>query len=678
MQSRSIPSIREFSLFLLYFIVLISLFILTKHTFLGVQDEAQLYGTLKSNEPINYMTSYPFALLGGWLYEHFPSMQWYSILMTFYILILSVFMSWYLAVIEVTSKIGFLFKGLLFILFTLLTTYMLLKVDVTSPTLILVVLAIPLIKHHQAYFWFFVWIAVFLRSQIIISLFPLLLLAYFTMVSTIRPKRKELLLSALFITAAFFTHFSYKLNPSYNDWMTFTEKRAYFTDFGGSPMHNVLTPDEYHLARTWWIVDQDLYPYKKVMADAGSTIDVIKQRFLHVAPPLKYIKFILHTHNSLYFLFLLSLLLAILYKSFLKFAGYFAFGATLILLLIVKDVDRVTMPMLLLWWVMVITDLWYIKKEKYLLLRNTLLLGSILWVNYFLFHDIPWQRVTHFQQREAMAQELRTFLKKNKMQLEITTGFTSSWDHLIETIMQNHLFDENNWIDYHDDLLLQGWFSRVPLVYKQHNVSFNGIKRKYEHYHDWLISPKSGFLGSTGEGRHIRPFLAQNLMRMYDEKFPKQGCKHIVALVDQSKHFVIHKVLQQCKDNNTTLLLDLLDKSPAIGYNNIQLNKKRLIALNNDPQLILNFNKSVPHFVEIKLEIDSPKNTTFQIFYQTSFSRTFTQENSISKNILKGENSISVILPGKLLRYPLRLDIVSKKGTYTIKSLKLYQLNNLK
>ena len=264
------------------------------------------------------------------------------------------------------------------------------------------------------------------------------------------------------------------------------------------------------------------------------------------------------------------------------------------------------------------------------------------------------------------------------MQLEITTGFTSSWEHLIETIMQNHLFDEKNWIDYYDDLLLQGWFSRVPLVYKQHNVSFNGIKRKYPHYHDWLLDPKSGFLGSTGESRHIRPFLSKNLMKMYDKKFPNKSCKHVAVLIDQTKHFIIHRVVQICADDNTTLLLDLLQPHKAISYYNMKLENNRLIALSSDPQLILNLQKDYSGFVELRVKIDSPHDTIFQLFYQTAYKHKFTENNSIKKDIKKGLNSITIILPGKLLRYPLRMDIVNKKGKYTIKTLKLYkhQLNN--
>ncbi len=662
---------KEFIIFFLYFLALITLLIVTHHTFLGVQDEAQLYATLKANEPINYMTSYPFALLGGYLYAHFPSIQWYSILMTLYIVLLTALFSWYLAIIRVHTRLNILIKFLLFGIFNLMTLHMLFEVDVTTPTLLLIVMAIPFIRYHQAYFWFIVWIATFLRSQIIISLFPLLIIAYFTMIVKVKPKRNEILLSTLFIILALSTHFSYKLNPTYDKWMEFTEKRAYFTDFGGSPTKDILTSDEYHLARTWWIIDQDLYPYKKVMADAGTTLDIIKQRFSHTHP-ITHIRYTFEEHKSLYFLFLFSLIVSLYYKSFLKFFGYFTFGGVVVLLFIVKDVDRVTMPILLMWWSMIITDLWYIKHKKYFLLQKALLLGTLTWILYFLYNDIPWERIKSYKSREAMAQELHTLLNKNKMQLEITTGFTSSWEYLIETIMENHLFDEKQWIDYNDDLLLQGWFSRVPLVYKQHNISFNGIHRKYQHYNDWLLAPKSGFLGSTGETHHIRPFLRENLMKFYDQKFPKRGCHHSVVIVDRSKHFIIHKVIELCQNTHRKPIIDLLKRSPKINYVNMEIKGNHLKAFNDDPQLILNLDKKVSDYAEVRVDIESNRNCFLKIFYLNRYIKNYNEENSIRRWIHKGVNSISVVIPGEFLQYPLRIDLVDKKGEYTLKSLKIY------
>ena len=138
-------------------------------------------------------------------------------------------------------------------------------------------------------------------------------------------------------------------------------------------------------------------------------------------------------------------------------------------------------------------------------------------------------------------------LAKNPMQLEITSGFASSWELLTTVLKQNHLLDEKNWVDYNDDLLLSGWFTMHPLCLKQHNISFEGVKRKYDRYYDWLLDPHTGFIGSKGETKHIQPFLANNLLRVYDEKLAEPGCHHEVRKVDESKHFVIHQIIKVCK-----------------------------------------------------------------------------------------------------------------------------------
>jgi len=674
---------KEFILIFIYFLVLIITAIATHHTFLGVQDEAQLYATLKNSEPINYMTSYPFALFGGFLYSHFPNMQWYSILMTLYIVFIAALLAWYISLINLKNKIlTYLFKLLLLILSTLIIIYMLLEVDVTSPTLILIVLAIPLIRVNQIYFWAIVWIASFLREQIIFSLIPLIALAYLAAISKEAfLNKKRVLISLIFIFGILFNHFSYKLNPTYNKWMEFTEKRAYFTDFGGAPTKDILTADEFHLARTWWIVDQDLYPYKKVMQDAGTTLDIIKQR-LNQHSLKSYLIIILRKHQIIYLFFIISILIAIVYKSWIKLFSYMLFGAVFIILLFVKDVERVTLPMYLMWCSMILTDLWFIanKKRVYYYLNILLYPIIIIGLSYTIYHTLPWNRITHFKQREEMVKELKGLLKRNKsMQLEITTGFPSSWEYLIETIMQNHLFDERNWIDYDNDLLLQGWFSRVPLVYKQHNVSFNGVKRKYAHYHDWLIQPTSGILGSKGESKHIRPFLLRNLMRMYDKKFPKKGCYHEPIVVDESEHFVIHRVAQICnlnsikKDEVWNLFKDKNKK-----LDSLILTKHMLIAKTNDPKIILskiNNIKSKYILLKVDINVKNSKNNYLQIFYKLKNQKNYNEYQAKTVHFVTGINNIKIILPSFVLKQNLRIDPVSKKGEYKVEDMIIYELD---
>ena len=669
---------REFLLYFIIFISVIALMILTHRTFLGVQDEAQLYATLKNGEPLNYMTSYPLALIGGFLYSHFPSMQWYSIIMTFYIVIISFILSLYISKIDFANRyINILLKVIAIVLSILLIVYQLLEVDVTSPTLILIVLAIPLLRYNQIYFWALFWIASFLREQIIFSLLPLIVLAYLIAFKKDFIKdKKSFFISLIFIFGILFNHFSYKLNQTYDKWMDFTEKRAYFTDFGGVPKHNILSEDEFHLARTWWIIDQDLYPYKKVMADAGNIFDIIKLRFSHI-PPKKYTRLMFIKHPILYFLILLSILVSLWTRSIIKLILYALFSIAVILLLIVKDVDRVTLPIILLWFSVLVSDFWCIYKNKKSQIATIFIAISLLTASYFIYIDMPKNRITNFKKRENLAKELKDFINKHKnLQLELTTGFPSSWEYLIEAIMQNHLFDEKNWVDYDNDLLLQGWFSRVPLVYKQHNVSFRGVERKYKHYHDWLISPQAAIIGSKGESRHKRLFLIKNLMRMYDEKFPKKGCKHKVIVVDESKHFIIHKVIEFCNNfKNQKPIWNLFDNLNNIKFEKLNLKGKKLISIDKDPKMFIKLENIKSKFVVIHIQFHSSKKDIFQIFYRYKKDITYNEDRSIIKYIKKGDNTIDFILPTKYLSNTIRIDPMLGKGIYKVYEFKIYPLN---
>ena len=90
--------------------------------------------------------------------------------------------------------------------------------------------------------------------------------------------------------------------------------------------------------------------------------------------------------------------------------------------------------------------------------------------------------------------------------------------------------------------------------------------------------------------------------------------------------------------------------------------------------ITLNYNKSVPGLIRLDLEMSSSKNTFFQVFYRSDEIKQFNQICSIKRNIKKGKNKISVILPGKFLRFPLRIDVVSKKGEYKIEKFQIGHL----
>jgi len=673
-----------FFLFFAFFLLQIFIAVVTKHTFLGVQDESMLQATLKGGDVCNYMTSYPLAIFVGYLYDHFPSIQWYSIMMISYTILISFILSVYLVSVNIEYRIlNLVYKLALFMLSILAISYMLLVVDVTTPTLLLIVLAIPLIRNKQIYFWVLLWIASFLREQIIVSILPLIFLAYaMNFDKNYFNKKKKILISLIFILGFLFNHFSYKLDKTYDTWMGFTESRAYYTDFGGLiNKNNLLTSDEYHLSKTWWILDLDLYPFEKIEKSAGTTFDIVKERLLYEYFQ-KQVRSIFKRHPILYMLILFSILSIFLNRSWIKMGGYLFFFIGFLVLLLVKDVERVTLPILLMWWVLILIDFWYEKEKRQKQFISTIIIFGMLGMVYLVMEVIPLDRIIEYDKKETLFKEFKNIIDKNHMELEITSGYPASWERLIEAIMENHLFDEPNWVGYDKKLLLSGWLTTAPLPYAQHHISYQGVKRKYEHYHDWLIAKNTGIIGSKGESKHIRPFLKNRLMKLYDAKFPKLGCKHIPIVVDESKHFIIHQIIEKCSPIYLIQNISVahMEKQWDIFHSkyrasaSLKLDGKILKISNNDPWILIE--SSQPNNngnVILDIRFKSSGDIVFQVFYKEKKKSPYREENSYSFSLKKGSNHVQLKIPAKYMNNILRIDPVNRKGNYEIESFAIYK-----
>jgi len=426
---------------------------------------------------------------------------------------------------------------------------MLFEVSVTLLTLLLIVFAIPLIKDHQIFFWFLFFLASFLRVEIIFSLLPLFILAYLLRIKKKSFNKKTILISLLFIIAIAINHLSASMNKEYKEWLEFTKPRLYFTDLAGADTNHILTNDEYHLSRTWWICDLDLYPVAKIPQAAGSTLDIVVQRVL-TPQGIKYLLRKLY-HNPFLLLFLL-LTAYIIYreKNNLRRAYFILFVISFFTLLLVKDTQRTTFPLMLMWSLLLFFEL--LEKRENLKMKGLLFVVLLLTVV-----EIPWSKVTQYEKNEQLVTEFKDLVNRNNMKLEISSGFTATWDLTIKVLMQGHLFYEKNWVDYRRYLLLSGWFTMHPLCLKQHDITFKNIKRKYNTYYEYLLNKKTGIIGDLKGEAHIRPFLANNLLRMYDEKFVKgSGCHHKIKIVDQSEHFAIRQIVKECTHDTDVNIQD--------------------------------------------------------------------------------------------------------------------------
>ena len=528
----------EFIMIFLFFTSIILVLSLSGYTFLGIQDEVQLQSTLSAGDPKNYMISYPLNVFLTMLYAKMPEIPWYSVLMLLYIWLISLLMTIYIAKFDYSKFL----KWIMLLLFTLLLIFMLFEVSVTLLTLLLIAFAVPLIKNHQIFFWFLLYLASFLRVELILSVLPLVILGYLLQINKKSFSQKNILVIILFITAISVNHLSSSLNKEYSEWLEFTKSRLYFTDLAGIDKHQILSNDEFQLSRTWWICDLDIYPVAKIPQAAGSTLDIVLQRVLN-PKNIKRLLRKLYYNKFLILLLLFTAYIVYIEKNNLRRTYYILFALGFLSLILVKDTQRTTFPLMLMWSLLFFFEL--LEKRKNLEMKGLLFVLLL-----FVTVEIPWTKVTQYQKNERLVSEFKDLINRNNMELEISSGFTASWDLTIKVLMQGHLLYEKDWVDYRRYLLLSGWFTMHPLCLKQHDITFKNTKRKYNTYYEYLLDKKTGIIGDLKGKAHINPFLANNLLRMYDEKFVKEpGCNHKVRIVDHTEYFAIRQIVKVCDEN---------------------------------------------------------------------------------------------------------------------------------
>ncbi len=522
-------------LLFLYFTAIIVLLSLSGYTFLEDLDEAILQGFLSQGEPRTLTMSYPLSLLLSFLYSIAPTFSWYSIVILSYSLLISLLMAIYIQKLEYNKY----FKISFFIISTLLLVYILFNVSITLITLLLIALSMPLIRNHPVSFWALLLLASFLRTEIIISLLPLLIIAYLLLFKKNAFTQKKLLVVLMFFSMVLVNYFSPSLNGEYREWLQFNKARTYFNDAKGLDKNNILTKDEQSLAHTWWIHDPALYPADKIIQAAGSKSDAILNKLLK--------KNILKTtlgkgyYNPILILFaLLTFYMIYLEKNNLRKSYYFLFGLGFLVLILVRDVERVTLPLTVLWGILLYFGL--LNKNKTILLKG-LFFFSIL----YLFVKIPWSYITDYQQNEQLVNEFKEITNRNEMKLEHSIGFPTSMDFIPQVFEQNHLLQEKKWVTFDNTLLPASWLAMHPFFFESHDISFKNMERKYSSYYEYLIDDHTGIIGSK-EKTIIDKFLTKNLLRMYDEKFENNNsCYHKVEIVDQSKNFIISRIVKKCE-----------------------------------------------------------------------------------------------------------------------------------
>ncbi|KIM05311.1 MAG: hypothetical protein KU28_10040 [Sulfurovum sp. PC08-66] len=96
----------------------------------------------------------------------------------------------------------------------------------------------------------------------------------------------------------------------------------------------------------------------------------------------------------------------------------------------------------------------------------------------------------------------------------------------------------------------------------------------------------------------------------------------------------------------------------------------------HDPIITLNQTQVNSSNVVLSDEIDSPLDTTFQIFYKETKTSHYNQKDSYRVAIKKGNNRFNLLIPSRYINNTLRVDLVSSIGSYTIKKFETYGMNS--
>lgn len=538
MTEKKSDKLKVVSLFF-FFTFIILLLSLSGYTFLGVQDESMLQSTLMAGDPKNYMMSYPLSVAISFLYIITPEVPWYSLLMLLYLFVISFLMAIYIVRADDNKNL----KYILFLLFTSILIYTLFDVTVTLISLLLIVFAVPLIRSHQIYFWLLLFLASCLRVEMIVNMAPLLLLSYLILVRRTSLNKTNMIVGLLLLVVMTFNFISSNFDKEYKEWLHFQKARIYFNDKKGTNKKGILTDEEFELARSWWICDLDLYPVDKVIRAAGSNVDVMRDVVFNTwGVKRAFMK--MDRHKILILLSLLTLYILYVEKNNFRRGYYILFGIGFFSLILVKDQARTTLPMILLW--STILSFGLLENGKKMIVNILLLFMTI-----FMVTETSWSKIIDYKQNESLVGEFKKLVDRNgHMKLETPAFFTSSCDLTMVVLEQNHLLYEKGGVYYNNPLILAAWFTMHPIFFKQHDITFKNIKRKYNSYYEYLLDKDTGIIGSPGT-TNLDPFLTGNLLRMYDEKFAEPGCRHKIDVADRSEHFIINRIVKVCDQNST-------------------------------------------------------------------------------------------------------------------------------
>ena len=408
------------------------------------------------------------------------------------------------------------------------------NISITLLTLLLIVLAVPLVRRHQILFWGVFLFATLLRDTIVLSVSPLLALGYLYYFDAKYFNLKRSAGVAFLILLIVATIFSPKSDKTYQEWLDFYHARVYFVDLHGRDEKGIMNEDENLIANSWYIQDESLLPSGKIIAAAGSELDVIVNRLTHMK--LRHVLSKLYHHKILFVLLPVTFYLLFFVRiNRRKKALLILYVAGFFTLFFIRDVNRVTYPLVFLWMILLMDEL--LRQKK----RRKEVFAMIAAATVAMIIDLPIYNRMHSPTAMEHKRELLELMKRHDYMYEPGLGFPVNMNSaLVDAMSQNRLFEEKDWISGY--ILPAGWMSRHPFFYKSHHIGKAPGDRYYTYY-DYLISGESAFVGSKNRNEKMN----RKVLGIYDRIHGEKGrCRHRIVRIDQSENFSLVQIKREC------------------------------------------------------------------------------------------------------------------------------------
>ncbi len=520
----------EYIIYFIIFLIVFLYYLLGGFIRLGILDDLALYSMLISENIYGTLIlSYPLSYILNNLYHFFPHVQWYSLLLTSVILLNMYFISVYIQNLKSNT-----YKILFFLFMLIVLIYTWTHVTITILTLLTMFSGFILIKKNILLSLMLFFIATLLRINLAISFVPFLMVGYLI----IHYKDKvDYRYSYTLIMIGFLiilNILSPKLDKQYSEWLIYNNARGALYDLGGVAKKDILTDNQISLIRHFWVQDNDLLPVKKIIEAAPSLRDVS----INKIKDSNYNTLLNHRYNLFIIFLILSTILLILvnYKN-KKSLLYLLFLFGFILLINTRDVDRVTIMLLVIWATIIFID---INKFKFISIPFLIVLISLS--SYYLYPKYAYSY--NPQEIDNLKKEAISLVKQSNKSITPSMTFPTSWKNVYKIFLHNQLFQEKEWVPFDDKHFLPiGWMSRLDFFYKTHHID----NEHYKNYYSFLINDNTAFIG---ENKIVTGKFYNLLLKMYDEKYlkDKPNCKHMIKITNHSKHFSISQMKVVCSE----------------------------------------------------------------------------------------------------------------------------------